>query len=155
MRLLFFLFYNHLLIEIMELIERIKKEFPIKDIYFLKIEIYKNYKITVTIAKEDGRITLGDCELVTKRLKTFISDDFDLIIQSPGIGWEIDKEKEIKYFINEKVNISYKDEKNNKIINKKFILKGEKENFLILEDLKKKENFELEKENIIKIKVDL
>ncbi|MCX8059553.1 MAG: hypothetical protein N3A58_09090 [Spirochaetes bacterium] len=137
----------------MELIKRIENEFPIKGIYLLKIDIYKQHKLTITIAKEDGRITVGDCEIVSKRLKTFIPEEFDLVVQSPGIGWEINKDSEVRFFIGEKVNICYKEKE--KIINKVLNLKSEEGENLIFEDKRKKQIIYINKDNIIKMKVEL
>lgn len=137
----------------MDLIERIKSEFPYGSINLLKVDVYRSHKITVTIVKEDGRVSISDCEKITRLLKNFISDDFDLIVQSPGIGWAISLDNELKFFKNEKVLVFYEDK--GKILNKKLIFKKEEDNFLFFEDLKKKTEVKIEKNKIKKMKTEL
>jgi len=136
-----------------DLIERIKSEFPYGSINLLKVDVYRSHKITVTIVKEDGRVSISDCEKITRLLKNFISDDFDLIVQSPGIGWTISLDNELKFFKNEKVLVFYEDK--GKILNKKLIFKKEEDNFLFFEDLKKKTEVKIEKNKIKKMKTEL
>jgi ribosome maturation factor RimP len=136
-----------------DLIERIKSEFPYGSINLLKVDVYRSHKITVTIVKEDGRVSISDCEKITRLLKNFISDDFDLIVQSPGIGWAISLDNELKFFKNEKVLVFYEDK--GKILNKKLIFKKEEDNFLFFEDLKKKTEVKIEKNKIKKMKTEL
>ena len=93
-----------------ELKQKFSEIFPINDIHLISLNIGSRKTILVTIMRKGG-ITLNDCKFVSSILSGYIPEDYDLQVQSPGIGFEIRKDSFniLELFLHTPVKIFYTD----------------------------------------------
>ena len=82
--------------------------FPVNDIHLISFNVTSRKAVIITIMKKGG-ITLDDCKLISSIVNQFIPDDYDLQVQSPGIGYEIRKENFhiLELFLQNPIKIFY------------------------------------------------
>jgi len=101
--------------------EKLEKEFsqsfPINDIHIISLKVTARKAIVITIMKKGG-VTIDDCKFVSSYISKYIPDDYDLQVQSPGIGLEIrpDSFNILNLFIQTPIKVFYNDEKEGKNI---------------------------------------
>ncbi|HBY71983.1 MAG TPA: ribosome maturation factor RimP, partial [Lachnospiraceae bacterium] len=82
--------------------------FELYDVEYVKEG--SNWYLRAYIDKEGG-ITIDDCELVSRALsdlldkEDFIADPYILEVSSPGLGWQLKKDKHFENSIGEEVEI--------------------------------------------------
>ncbi|MFN3411824.1 MAG: hypothetical protein ACK4YF_06685 [Exilispira sp.] len=89
--------------------QKLQKIFPINEIHLISIKINSHKSIIITIMKKGG-VSIDDCKLVSSIISSYIPDDYDLQVQSPGIGFEIKKDNFnlLNLFIGLPVKVFYK-----------------------------------------------
>ena len=109
------------------------------EIYYIEyVKENGEYYLRIYIDKEDGRISLSDCEAMSRRVsevmdvKDPIKDAYFLEISSPGLNRGIYTEEHYKKYINNEVQIRFTKSLNGKK-NIKGILKEVKENSIIID----------------------
>lgn len=85
--------------------------FPVNDINLISFNVTSRKLVIVTIMKKGG-ILIDDCKFISSLINQYIPDDYDLQVQSPGIGFEIKRENFIilDLFIDLPVKVFYKDD---------------------------------------------
>jgi len=127
--------------------QKFSEIFPVNDIHLISINVTSRKAVIVTIMKKGG-ITLDDCKYVSSIITSFIPDDYDLQVQSPGIGFEIRKDSFnlLDLFLQTPVKIFYK-----KIIEDKEIVKEEEGILTFIDKSISIKKFEKNKKNKKKI----
>ncbi len=84
--------------------------FPVKDIFLISYSVTARKAVMVTIMKKGG-VSIDDCKFVSTLISKHIPDDYDLQVQSPGIGFEIKEENFnlLELFLQTPIKIFYKD----------------------------------------------
>jgi ribosome maturation factor RimP len=128
--------------------QKFSEIFPVNDIHLISINVTSRKAVIVTIMKKGG-ITLDDCKYVSSIITSFIPDDYDLQVQSPGIGFEIRKDSFnlLDLFLQTPVKIFY-----NKIIEDKEIVKEEEGILTFIDKSISIKKFEKNKKNKKKLK---
>jgi len=95
--------------------EKSSEIFPLKDIHIVSFSVTARKAVVITIMKKGG-ISIEDCKLVSSLIGQYIPDDYDLQVQSPGIGFEIRKDSFnlLELFLQTPIKIFYKDFSNGK-----------------------------------------
>ena len=129
---------DSLINEIDQLVRPIAVELDYEIYYIEYVKENGEYYLRIYIDKEDGRISLSDCEAMSRRVsevmdvKDPIKDAYFLEISSPGINRGIYTEEHYKKYINNEVQIRFTKSLNGKK-NIKGILKEVKENSIIID----------------------
>lgn len=129
---------DSLINEIDQLVRPIAVELDYEIYYIEYVKENGEYYLRIYIDKEDGRISLSDCEAMSRRVsevmdvKDPIKDAYFLEISSPGLNRGIYTEEHYKKYINSEVQIRFTKSLNGKK-NIKGILKEVKENSIIID----------------------
>jgi len=129
---------DSLINEIDQLVRPIAVELDYEIYYIEYVKENGEYYLRIYIDKEDGRISLSDCEAMSRRVsevmdvKDPIKDAYFLEISSPGLNRGIYTEEHYKKYINNEVQIRFTKSLNGKK-NIKGILKEVKENSIIID----------------------
>lgn len=129
---------DSLINEIDQLVRPIAVELDYEIYYIEYVKENGEYYLRIYIDKEEGRISLSDCEAMSRRVsevmdvKDPIKDAYFLEISSPGLNRGIYTEEHYKKYINSEVQIRFTKSLNGKK-NIKGILKEVKENSIIID----------------------
>ena len=129
---------DSLINEIDQLVRPIAVELDYEIYYIEYVKENGEYYLRIYIDKEEGRISLSDCEAMSRRVsevmdvKDPIKDPYFLEISSPGLNRGIYTEEHYKKYINNEVQIRFTKSLNGKK-SIKGILKEVKENSIIID----------------------
>ena len=104
---------DSLINEIDQLVRPIAVELDYEIYYIEYVKENGEYYLRIYIDKEDGRISLSDCEAMSRRVsevmdvKDPIKDAYFLEISSPGLNRGIYTEEHYKKYINNEVQIRF------------------------------------------------
>jgi len=129
---------DSLINQIDQLVRPIAVELDYEIYYIEYVKENGEYYLRIYIDKEEGRISLSDCEAMSRRVsevmdvKDPIKDAYFLEISSPGLNRGIYTEEHYKKYINNEVQIRFTKSLNGKK-SIKGILKEVKENSIIID----------------------
>lgn len=97
-----------------QLSQKFLEIFPVNGIHLISLNVTARKLVLLTIMKKGG-ILLDDCQYISSLVNQYIPDDYDLQVQSPGIGYEIKIENFgfLDLFIDSPIKVFYKDNNSN------------------------------------------
>ncbi|AQS09353.1 ribosome maturation factor RimP [Clostridium saccharobutylicum] len=125
--------------KIEELVRPITSELSYELYYVEYIKENGDFYLRIYIDKEEGRISLNDCEAVSRRVSDILDKEdpiegaYYLEVSSPGLNRGLYTEEHFKKFIGKEVLIRFTSSFNG-MKSIKGILKASEEEFIIVED---------------------
>lgn len=129
---------EQLLLDLEEMFLPIVNELNYELYYVEYVKENNEYYLRLYIDKESGRISLSDCEAVSRRIselldeKDPIKDPYYLEVSSPGLNRRLYKDEHFNRFINSEIKVIFTKTIDGKK-NIQGILKDNKEDVIVLE----------------------